>query len=288
MNRRVAKLLRVAALLAVVLLVETVIDPHFPSGSGNSMEPTLRDGQRSLFVRPYRSVRVGDIILLRHSGELMIKRVTETRDGMIWVLGDNREESTDSRKFGWIGSCEVVGLFVAAFPRCFDGPTMDVPDLEESQVVRLACIQEAGALVLDGRQEDARVLLQRRGFGRDEFVEAQEWARSVKKRSNRERFIREDNPFTVHLSLPNGPAKISETHLLPEGSWGEIEVVLQATAGSSCTVEFDRGSVAAVLNGSNTHIVAIPAGAESVTYTLETYGPGESIAILQVGGIGAR
>lgn len=288
MNRRVVKLLKVAALLAVILLLELVIDPRFPSGSGNSMEPTLRDGQRSLFVRPYRSGRVGDIVLLRHSGELLIKRVTETRDGMIWVLGDNREESTDSRKFGWIDSREVVGLFVAALPRCFDGPTLDVPDLEESQVVRLACIQEAGALILGGHQEAAHALLQRRGFGRDEFVEAQEWARDVKKRSEWERFVREDNSFSVHLSLSNGPAKISETYSLPEGSWREIKIALQATAASSCTVEFDKGSVATVLNGSDTHIVAVPAGAKSVSYTLETYSSGESITILQVGGIGAR
>ena len=77
--------------------------------SGESMLPALRPGERVLFDRLAYHLgrpRVGEIVLARHQarpGMRLIKRVAE-QEGLgwdeFWLLGDNAEESTDSRTLG--------------------------------------------------------------------------------------------------------------------------------------------------------------------------------------------
>ena len=76
---------------------------------GRSMLPALSPGERVLFDRlTYRldAPRLGDIVLARQParpGARLIKRVAE-QEGLapdeFWLLGDNAEESTDSRTLG--------------------------------------------------------------------------------------------------------------------------------------------------------------------------------------------
>jgi nickel-type superoxide dismutase maturation protease len=78
------------------------------------MIPTLRAGDyvivnklSYLFKKPSR----GDIIVFRHpeNGRFLIKRIAEVEDSEYFVLGDNKEFSTDSRHFGAINKNLVVG-----------------------------------------------------------------------------------------------------------------------------------------------------------------------------------
>jgi len=76
---------------------------------GESMLPTLRQGERVLFDRlAYlrEEPRVGEVVLAQHParpGLRMIKRVA-AQEGLapaeFWLLGDNADESTDSRLLG--------------------------------------------------------------------------------------------------------------------------------------------------------------------------------------------
>lgn len=78
------------------------------------MLPTLKPGQDVLvwcwFVKP----KVGDIVAIKVNGKEMIKRVSKfsDREIMIYVLGDNEKESTDSRNFGWIKKSEIIGKVI--------------------------------------------------------------------------------------------------------------------------------------------------------------------------------
>lgn len=76
-----------------------------------SMEPTIEKGSYIVGIRIFSELQVGDIIIFRHDGKLLVKRVaavageTVERDGnyieipesCFYVLGDNAQASYDSR-----------------------------------------------------------------------------------------------------------------------------------------------------------------------------------------------
>ncbi|MDA8062874.1 MAG: nickel-type superoxide dismutase maturation protease [Actinomycetota bacterium] len=79
--------------------------------TGDSMAPTLLPGDRLLLVRP-RSVGVGDLVALtdpRQPGRLLVKRVGAIDASRVTVVGDNQEQSTDSRHFGPVPLAGLVG-----------------------------------------------------------------------------------------------------------------------------------------------------------------------------------
>lgn len=95
--------------------------------SGNSMEPTLRSGQKALFISatPGKSFFgdkwLGKVVLVSRLNSFgardfyQVKRVTEIKDGKFFVTGDNAESSTDSREFGWLSANEIVGKLLIKF-----------------------------------------------------------------------------------------------------------------------------------------------------------------------------
>ncbi len=81
---------------------------------GRSMEPTLRNGQ-VVVVSIFRNFLVGDIVVAQVNKREVIKRITDIRNGNVFLEGDNAELSTDSNNFGWIPDRHVTGKII--FPR---------------------------------------------------------------------------------------------------------------------------------------------------------------------------
>ena len=109
--------------------------------SGDSMEPTYRSGEKLLASRAYwliGSIGPKDVVVIRdpaRSDSYIIKRVLAVGgqqidsenvpfdyllsqgpfivpEGHLYVIGDNKEVSEDSRRFGPVRSSDVIGKVV--------------------------------------------------------------------------------------------------------------------------------------------------------------------------------
>ena len=114
------------------------------------MQPSLRDGQIVAFIK-FRSIKRGDIVLFKHEGRNIIKRVIglpketvvisdrcyidnqpierpihvfpleynwELQDDDYIVLGDNLDNSLDSRKLGKIKLSQITHKYLMKIPPC--------------------------------------------------------------------------------------------------------------------------------------------------------------------------
>jgi len=135
--------------VVVFLLFRFVVGFSFVKG--DSMEPSLKNGEMVLYLRVGEEYKVGDVVSVRvPEGEYYVKRVIaaagdtidlrdgkvyideepleekyikgETvpkegavrypftlKEGQIFVMGDNREISKDSRSFGVVGKRQIKG-----------------------------------------------------------------------------------------------------------------------------------------------------------------------------------
>ena len=109
MKKRGYLLIPLTVMVLLIVLFKTVFLIGFvPS---ESMEPTLNKGSIILGSRIFKDLDVGDIVIFKRNGELLVKRIAATegqqveRNGELitvpkdsfYMLGDNESCSYDSR-----------------------------------------------------------------------------------------------------------------------------------------------------------------------------------------------
>lgn len=89
-------------------------------GEGASMEPTIKDGEE-IVADPNKIPEKNDIMVFRcdkcksaiNEIDILTKRVIRKNDqDCLWVEGDNKQKSLDSRNFGWLCPEEIEFLGV--------------------------------------------------------------------------------------------------------------------------------------------------------------------------------
>jgi signal peptidase I len=96
---------------------------------GRSMFPTLHDGDLVLIDKKPKAYNIGDICVLvppDDNDKIVIKRITKVMGVDIyngksttnfWFLGDNRNNSYDSRDYGWVNIENIEGRVIKQWRR---------------------------------------------------------------------------------------------------------------------------------------------------------------------------
>ena len=115
-------------LILVFLLVNALLFTMF-TVDGHSMDTTLHDGEHmvvNIALYRFTEPKIGDVVVIAYAGDSRIRFVkriegvpgdsvainghlTVLGDGEYYVLGDNRDHSTDSRVYGSIQRSQILG-----------------------------------------------------------------------------------------------------------------------------------------------------------------------------------
>ena len=95
---------------------------------GHSMEPNLLNNQTVLVSSTpfiFSKPKVGDVVVFKYQNKIYIKRISKIKGGSTssrfrgaskyFLEGDNKKDSLDSRKIGWISRKQILGKIVFKF-----------------------------------------------------------------------------------------------------------------------------------------------------------------------------
>lgn len=76
------------------------------------MYPTLKIGEYVLTQNWFFKIKLDDLVVARVKNRLVIKRVKKLSGRNIFIEGDNKRASTDSRDFGEITHDQLIGKVI--------------------------------------------------------------------------------------------------------------------------------------------------------------------------------
>ncbi len=76
------------------------------------MLPTFKEGNEVLTFNWFINLKVGDLVVAKLGGKDIVKRVHKISGRKIYILGDNKNNSTDSQDFGWVDKSAIMGRVI--------------------------------------------------------------------------------------------------------------------------------------------------------------------------------
>lgn len=115
-SRRSLCIIVVVTILLCYILLQIVFG--ITVVEGESMQPTIADGSIVVFNRLEKTYEANDIVIAQADGQQIIKRIQSIDEEEVFLIGDNREESLDSRSFGTVNMEAIRGrvICVIQFP----------------------------------------------------------------------------------------------------------------------------------------------------------------------------
>ena len=93
---------------------------------GDSMLPTFNKNSTLVFIDKFSPIffrpKIDQIVIVNKNGIEMCKRIkkikTIEKNIFIWIEGDNKKNSFDSRNFGWIKKDFIIGnVLIEIYPK---------------------------------------------------------------------------------------------------------------------------------------------------------------------------
>ena len=78
---------------------------------GLSMAPSFPHGKLVWGWR-WQRPKEGDVVIVRHHRLELIKRIQQIDGDKVFLVGDNPEESTDSRHYGWLPLKSILAVVI--------------------------------------------------------------------------------------------------------------------------------------------------------------------------------
>lgn len=115
-SRRSLCIIVVVTILLCYILLQIVFG--ITVVEGESMQPAIADGSIVVFNRLEKTYEADDIVIAQADGQQIIKRIQSIDEEEVFLIGDNREESLDSRSFGTVNMEAIRGrvICVIQFP----------------------------------------------------------------------------------------------------------------------------------------------------------------------------
>lgn len=82
---------------------------------GHSMQPLIIDNEKVLTSSiPYffSKPKENDIVAFNYKNKIFIKKIKDIKDGKYFLEGENKDDSLDSKKIGWIERKNILGKII--------------------------------------------------------------------------------------------------------------------------------------------------------------------------------
>jgi nickel-type superoxide dismutase maturation protease len=83
--------------------------------SGHSMAPKIKNQDSVLASGIYYwffSPKINDVVVFSYKNNNLVKRIAGIKNGKYFLQGDNKNDSLDSRKFGFILRNQILGKVI--------------------------------------------------------------------------------------------------------------------------------------------------------------------------------